>query len=332
MKLSFNFALPLLLVSFSLASWLGQNARAQNPTKPIVTKEVEIPAPEDVTLKTSDGFEIRCTYFKPVYAPDVEEPGKKTLPFILLHDWERERRDFLVFALQLQKAGCAVIVPDLRGHGQSTQNGETVLDLKKFRKAELLAMINDIEACKKFLVQKNNDAELNIDLLNVVAIGETNVLALNWIIRDWYEFPAFKGDIKQGQDVKSLTMISPVKKLSSLNLNQELKHAMFSGRNPSVPNLPTLVVWAENETPASKESSSIFETMRKGRPDLDKIKDPDERAGLETVFDVIVPNSMFTGTELINQSEATRNTIIEFVAVKVAAKRDQHPWRSRAPK
>jgi hypothetical protein len=334
MKLAPTHALmTLLLISVWFGAGSVPTALAQNPTAPGAKKEVEIPKPEDVTLKTSDGFDIRCTYFKPVYNPETEEPGKTTLPFILLHDWERDRRDFYTFALQLQKAGCAVIVPDLRGHGESAQQGDAVLDLKKFRKLELANMVNDIEACKKFLVQRNNDAELNVDLLNVVAIGQTNVLAMNWIIyQDWYGYPPYRGNIKQGQDVKSLTMIAPVKKLGQINMNQELKHPMFSGRNPQMPNLPTLVIWAENESATTKDSISIFETMRKGRPDSEKVKDAIERAELETVREIVLPRSNLSGTEMINQNEGIRIDIMRFVASKVGAKLDQHPWQSRAAK
>jgi hypothetical protein len=333
MHLSHNFFIRAATWSLVAAGFvLVHPLKGQEPVKPVETKEVEIPVPQDHALRTSDGLEIRCTYYKPVYKEGVEEPGKRTLPFILLHDWEGDRRDFHVLALQLQQAGCAVVVPDFRGHGESIKTGDAVLDLKKFRKAEMTNMINDIEACKKFLVQRNNEGELNIDLLNVVAIGQSNLLAMNWIIRDWYGFPPFHGSIKQGQDVKSLTMVIPEKKMGPLNMTQELKHPMFSGHNPGIPNLPTLVIWCDDDSAQSKESASIFEIMKKGRPDLTKIADPTERANRETLFDVVIPNLKVSGADLLNRSEATRDTIMEFVAVKVGAKRDDHVWMSRSAK
>jgi hypothetical protein len=322
--------------SFGIPVQTGQKQTAQ--------EKQAIPTPEDITLKTRDGVDLKCTYFKAAPRQDEAasvvgneepvDPGKVTLPFILLHDWEGSRQDLFAYGQLLQKAGCAVIIPDLRGHGESTTMGDGMkpIDLKKFRKQDFANVINDIEACKKFLVQKNNDGELNIDLLNVIAIGKTCTPAMDWAIRDWYAFPPYMGKIKQGQDLKSLTLISPTKKLGQINMNQALKHAMFSGRNPQIPNLPTLIIWSDDgsNSDSSKESRSIFETMQKGRPDVMKILDDAERAEKETVFDIVI-RSRQSGSDLIKNGEL-RITIMEFVAGKVGANMDQHPWQSRAPK
>ncbi len=89
------------------------------------------------------------------------------IPFLLIHDWGGSRADLLPFAEYLQKSGYAVIVPDLRGHGESTARagGTAKLDSAKFRKSDMAGVLLDIERCKKYLVQRNNDGELNIDLL-----------------------------------------------------------------------------------------------------------------------------------------------------------------------
>jgi hypothetical protein len=348
-----------------VSTFLANSVTKSQEPDPRNANEAET-APQDITLTTRDGVDLRATYFKPIHqseaspqtaAPEPATPtagttpaapakaaddrgateqGKTTLPFILLHDWEGSRNDLFLFAEQLQKAGCAVLVPDLRGHGESTTmaQGMQKLDLAKFKKQDLANMVLDIEACKKFLVQKNNEGELNVDLLNVLAIGKSSALAIKWIISDWYEFPPFKGGVKQGQDVKSLILISPVKKLEQVNLNADLKHPMFAGRNPQIPNLPTLIVWSDDGSDSSdiKESRSIYETMRKGRPDLSKIKDDNERADRETVFDVVIPRSRLLGGDLLNQNQALRSTIMEFVAIKVGAVREKHVWQDRNKK
>jgi len=79
--------------------------------------EAEIPAPEDLTLRTDDGLKLAVTYF-----PGLR--GKDSIPVILLHSFKGSGADFakedgLAPYLQ-EKLGCAVIVPDLRGHGKST--------------------------------------------------------------------------------------------------------------------------------------------------------------------------------------------------------------------
>ncbi len=205
----------------------------------------------------------------------IRVPAKSVVPFLLIHDWEGSRADLLPFAGFLQKSGFAVLVPDLRGHGESiNQVGSTVqLDCKKFRKSEMISVLRDLERCKKYLVQRNNEGELNIDLLNLVVVGKSAVFAMDWTILDW-SWPNL-GPIKQGQDVKSLTLISPEKKAKNVGLNQSLRHPLFSGRTGA--NLPTYIIWSADDDVAADESASIYRWMEKGRPEIEKIEDPDQR-------------------------------------------------------
>ena len=183
----------------------------------------------------------------------------------------------------------------------------------------------DLERCKKYLVKRNNDGELNVDLLNVVAVGKSAVFALDWTIADWsWEN---RGPIKQGKDVKSLTLISPQKKVKNIGLSQSIRHPLFSGRGGN--NLPTLVLWSVNDDVAAEDSDSIYRSMEKGRPDLDKI-DPDKRDEEMTLYKGEIPNSRSTGTELTRDN--LRNIwqyIANFVEFKVGSKRDDHRWQSR---
>ena len=81
-------------------------------------KEKEIPKPEDLVLPTADGVQLAVTYYPgPVY-PGVKD--KQIIPVVLLHMWKESRNDYKDLAPYLQRSGFAVIVPDLRGHGEST--------------------------------------------------------------------------------------------------------------------------------------------------------------------------------------------------------------------
>jgi len=316
----------------------GSAASGQGGKKPV------IPPPVDMVLKTNDGVNLHCTYFEPVDLnpkpektdqqdqPEGEEWGKTVIPWILVHDWDGRRQDLFAFAEELQKRGSnAVIVPDLRGHGGSTvADGQPdVLDRNKFRRQELLGMINDIERCKKFLVQENNAGKLNIDLLNILAIGESASITMAWVIKDWYAFPPYAGSIKQAQDVKTVTLVSPKRKFSSLNINAELRHPMFSGRDPRIPNIPTLIAWADLDEISQKDGSYILDTMQKGRPDVSRIADDELRRELTTLYSVPL-NLNASGTELMRTNLGLRETIVRFVAAKVGAKRGNHPWQNRA--
>jgi hypothetical protein len=181
------------------ASRRGPNQRvpvAPGQRKP--GKEDEF-APQRITMDVKkEGIQLVATWFPPIIEEkgkkkkknneDVDpEPSKSVAPFILVHEWSRNRSDLLAMGAFLQSMGHAVIVPDLRGHGESTAmaGSSKALDYKDFRKAnEKASAVRDIDQCKRFLQEKNNEGLLNIDLLNVVAVGDSAHLAIAWAISD----------------------------------------------------------------------------------------------------------------------------------------------------
>ncbi|MFT5303250.1 MAG: hypothetical protein ACI87E_002602 [Mariniblastus sp.] len=314
-----------------------QPQQAKQPGVPKQDKDLEIPKPENMYLETSDGVKLRCTYLAaPKLAPGAEkvDPNQKPVPFILLHDWEGNRNDLAGYAKYLQRLGHAVILPDLRGHGGSTvvsvQGRAVDIDVAKFQRNEVLTAVKDIERCKKFLVQQHNKGELNIDLLCVVAVGKTSVLAVRWTLSDWVAFPPYNSQgIKQGQDVKALMLISPTKKLAGASLLPSLKSPLFSGAGG--PALPMLVMWSASDENA-KESESISKALEKMRPDFGEIEDTKERMEKMDFFSVPVTKSQFTGQEMIQKQQVANfwpyitNLLFER---KVVAKSAGFPWVSR---
>jgi hypothetical protein len=309
-------------------------------------KKVEFPKPEDMILDTSDGVRLRVTYLAP---PEKQKPKQakvgspteaaptgpdKAVPFILLHDWEGSRNDLAQYAIFLQRQGHAVIVPDLRGHGGSTEvvGVNKPIDATKFRKNEVMMAQKDIERCKKFLVQQHNKGEVNIDLLCVVAVGKTSVLAVQWTLNDWVAFPAYNSDgIKQGQDVKALMLVSPLKKLAGVSLLPTLKHGLFSGGRAT---MPVMVVWGASEETA-KESEAIYNSLKKSRPDPSDIADPAERMANTTLFSVPIRKSQFSGKQMIEKQRV--NGFFAYVTNlmfgnKVIARAEKFPWTTREVK
>jgi pimeloyl-ACP methyl ester carboxylesterase len=194
----FGSALAVLVVLCGFSSQL----RGQAPAK--------IPPPEDIELKdknglpmTRDGLIIKATY----YAGTRKE---KTVPIIMLHGWKGNRSEFGELALFLQKDhGHAVLVPDLRGHGDSTKmaGSSKTLDAEKLNANDYDLMLSDMEACKKFLLERNNAGELNIEKLCLIGSEMGAVVAMNWAVVDW-SWPVLATG-KQGQDVKALVLLSP---------------------------------------------------------------------------------------------------------------------------
>ena len=134
------------------------------------------------------------------------------MPAIILHGFKGNRGEYKDLALYLQNMGCAVLTPDLRGHGGSTQseNSSRALNPQLFGKDQFEAMYGpdgDLELCKSFLIDKNNQGELNIDKLCVIGSQMGANVGPNWAVTDW-SWPVLMTG-KQGQDVKALVLISP---------------------------------------------------------------------------------------------------------------------------
>lgn len=202
-----------LLVAPALA--FGQ-AKAPPPLA-----EDSIPKPQAVSLPTHDGQVIKATYY-----PGVRE--KDSVPVILLHGFGGNRLDFLPLARELQRRGYACVVPDLRGHGESASMRDIAgrpvkVNPDELKLADLAAMVSqDVEAVKKFLVGENDAGKLNIEKLCLVGSDLGASVALNFAARDW-SFPQLP-NLKQGQDVKAVVLISPQWDTKGFGIGEALSH------------------------------------------------------------------------------------------------------------
>lgn len=303
---------------------------ATNQAKGQKQKPKKTPKPEHVLLPTKDGVNLVATYFGPA-AADGEKP--KAIPFILLHDWEGNRTHLFQYATYLQSMGHAAIVPDLRGHGESVSmvKSETQLDASKFRKGEVASVQNDIEICKKYLVRRNNEGAVNIDMLSVVAVGKTSVLAVQWVLNDWFAFPSHNPDgIKQGRDVKSVVLVSPKKKLNGISMMTNIKHQLFCGNN----SIPMMFVWASEDKEAAKDAESLFKLVEKARPDPSKIEDLKKREAMNTLIGTPINGQSHSGAMMM--SKPVVNGLWpytnRFINLKVKTHEKDCPWKSREKK
>ncbi len=184
------------------------------PASPSAKRGEKLEEPQEIAggqLRTHDGVSLSATFY-----PGTKE--KESVPVLLLHNWKSSRKEFAVLAPELQKKGCAVLVPDLRGHGASKTQivvgrgrpREERLDASKFKRTDYEKIAQyDMRALRSFLVKKNNDGELNLNKLVIVGSEMGAAVAMVWAAYDW-SLPNYEhAGIKQGQDVKALVLISP---------------------------------------------------------------------------------------------------------------------------
>jgi len=218
------------------------------------TKKKKELKPGPLTLETSDGVILECTWYP-------SEKGKEAVPIVLLHDWEGKKGDYAGLAAVLQKLGHAVIVPDLRGHGQSTRvrtgnpNGPMKIELKKMKKAHIASIRNDVRACKKFLVEQNNKGKLNIEKLCIVGAGMSTLTALDFAAYDWNrkQLPNFK----MGRDVRGLVLISPKNSFKGLTNRYALAHPYVRAK------VSTMIIVGDEQSTARSEAKRLFTRLQR---------------------------------------------------------------------
>ena len=287
--------------------------------------EVIIPPPEMLTLQ-SDGINIMAALFK---SPNADDPdlAKVIVPMILIHDWGGSMNDLGPLAQYLQSVGHTVIVPDLRGHGRSTMmaNSPKPLDYQDFNRAQIATVKDDLEECKKKLIDLNNDGKLNISMLSVLAVGETCPIATEWTLTDWSYNNA--GTLKQGKDVQSLILVSPPKKFQNIPMTGLVKHPLLAGGGGI--EIPTLLIYSQNGNSA-KESSTLYNLMaRKRLPS--NAADADVRWAQQSLYELVVPGSA-DGAALLKPNPQLYRFLGMFNFYKVSKNADNLPWASRASK
>ncbi len=313
--LKFFCLMCLLLPGLGVTASCGW---AQTDAQP---KKIDVPAPERVLLKTKDNVELTAEWYGGF-------GGKDAVPVILVHDWDGSRKDLLPLAEFLQKKhGYAVIVPDLRGHGESlsAEGVDDPLDRERFKKVELASMVEDIDSCRRYLQDKNDAGELNLDMLVVLACGKMGIHAANWCILDWRWGPI--GNVKQGRNVKSLILVSPQKRFKSLNITPAIKTPLFAGREAA---LPLLLMWGAQDQSSAVDGESIFNLLKKERGQPDDFADDRDRLARQNLFQAVYPSGA-NGAELLNVPKVAADIVL-FIDQKVVAKKDVFLWQSRAKK
>ena len=309
-------------VGFLLAALLVCTAapplRGQEPFK--------IPEPEAIVLPTADGVELHATFFPGTM-------GEKSIPVIMLHSSKGDRREFEELARFLQAPpanapgatpetpvglGCAVIVPDLRGFGESTRagGGAVTLSPSSMRPADYAMMYKaDVETVKSELIKLNNARKLNIEKLCVVGTEMGAVVALNWAAVDW-SWPVLSRG-KQGQDVKALVLISPGWGFKGVRIVEALAH-------PNVrADLSVLIVVGKGNSKAFAEAKRLKGAFDKYHPEP-----PQEEMLQKKDLYFDTPNTSLQGAKLLaEKSFEVQQHIATFIELRVGKK--PFPWAER---
>ena len=311
------FLVFLLLATSVVAVAQGQEQKTEEP---------ELPPAEVVSVRTKDGVLLKCEWYPGTNA-------KLTLPVILIHDWGQDRSSMLPLAEQLQaEHGFAVLVPDHRGHGQSTKHADLrdPLDHTEFKKAEVASAVNDIEACRKFFMEKNNEAELNVEMLSVVASHNTCIHAMNWTVMDW-AWPPLPDGTRQGQYVKAIVLISPVRRYKSMNMSQAMKTPAISGRGVARP--PTVALfWGSEDDTTDRESRAIHTTLEKSRIDPEDF--PEEDKWIHKDLFRIPYATASVGEELLSDDASSKlgRSIGVLLQKKIVDQKEDYRWQDRSKK
>lgn len=289
---------------------------------------------EELRLETSDGIRIAAWYYP------VPQDAKAVATVILIHDLEGSHKTVENLARNLQRAGCAVVAPDLRGHGGSGSRPAAlggggkadVTDPRLLKKNDLesiaaaaggrlrdqSALRGEIEAVRNWIKQKSETGTLDIDRLCVVGCGLGATLASMWTAADWNWPPTTTGP--QGQQVRALALISPVWTTKGVSMSVPLTSDALQHR------IPILVVAGKSD----RDATRLFDQLKRLRPGTwfqqraggqppDKAKDLDDPADGTAFF--IQTDTSLTGDKLANDpSLNVADQIKTFLALALARK------------
>jgi hypothetical protein len=277
--------------------------------------DLKIAPSKTVTVTTRDGVVIRCRYYAGgVVKSGVEDEfekrdGKEVMPLVLIHGYEEQGSVYDELAKLLQADGHAVIVPDLRGHGQSTRTlNNILLDAEKMKARDFGGLLFDLSAVKKFLLAENNEEKLNIELLTVIGAEMGAAAAVNWTVKDW-SLPQLIG-FKQGRDVKALVLLSPEIDSKGLGFRDLLKNRLIQ-------QMPMFVAYGTKDSDARKDVELMtkqIERNHKGDP---------------TSYQVMKLNTSVQGTKLIAKGSPVPAEIKKFVSSQIFSKASGFPWTDR---
>lgn len=257
-----------LAVTLATALAVHAPASGQAPTAaPSAVEETPPPDAKELRLETSDGVELAVQYF------GVAGKEKPMATAILVHDLGSSSDALVPLAMTLQRAGCAVLVPDLRGHGESRipayekaaadGNQSKLLKVADFKAMAATAggrvrgqsdFRGDIEAVRHWIKKQADDGKLDLDKLVIVGSGLGAAVATTWTVADAAWPPIASG--VQGGQVRGLILVDPTFATKGFIIGPSL------AAEPVKTKIPIMVLAGST----SRDAGKIFEQLKRSRP------------------------------------------------------------------
>ena len=184
---------------------------------------------ERVVFTSEDGVLLVGSYYKPRIGTNDSTPS-----VILLHMLGVDRSTWDKFAQELSKNGYAVLSVDLRGHGESTKQGNHTISYQSFMPKNFKNMTLDVKAAKKYLIGEKNANPNQISIIGA-SIGAN--LALNYAASD--------------QSINSVILLSPG--LNNRGISTLATIMKYKG--------PIYIVTAEDDSDSAKDSKILCEKI-----------------------------------------------------------------------
>lgn len=266
------FRLLAALVIAVLLAPLAEQAHGQ-PAAPATLARQATLAPqatpataEKLALQTSDGVTVAAWYYP------IPKDARPIGAVILVHDLGGSHRTVEPLAKALQAAGCVVVAPDVRGHGESRvanlpdgQDDQSKL-LKKpdfdqiaasrgGRMRDQSGVYGDIESARNWLKKQMAADGIPKDTpLFVIGSGLGAMLAANWTAADamWPDLASGP----QGREVAGLVMISPSFATKGYSLAPALANEFVRRA------VPVLLIAGATDRDAIK----VFDQIKRQRP------------------------------------------------------------------
>lgn len=236
-----------------------------------VAQEAALPPAQEQALETSDGVRFAAWHYP------VPPESQAVATVILIHDLGGSHKTVGDLARSLQKSGCAVVAPDLRGHGSSSSRagdgaaarGEQGESPQLLRKSDFEAMAassgrvrddpassnrGEIEAVRAWIKRQADAGKLDIDSLCVVGCGLGATVAAMWTAADWNWPPTTGGP--QGQQVRALVLVSPAMSKRGLSMTAPL------ASEPLRFSVPVMVLAGSGD----REAARVFDRFKLSRP------------------------------------------------------------------